>query len=778
VSVLARKARRDLLRQRWQYLSVAITIAIGLMLFAASHDAFQNLKASYNRTYERLAFADLTVTGGDSGAFAERARAAGGVAAVTTRRQADVPVRIARDHKLLGRIVELPPDGDPEVNKVDLLRGSLPAPGAGDVLIERHMADHFELGPGDSVELIGRGRWRAVTVAGVVASPEYLWPARSRQDILTSLDDFGVIFAPASVLDRTDAAPVSQVLVRAEPGAQSTALLDRLRGDALDLGAGSIESRDDQASNAALQEDVAAFGELSFLFPVLFLGAAAMATFVMLGRVVRAQRSHIATLLANGLGARRIAAHYLFQGIVVTGVAGLAGLALGVPLGRLSTGLYTDALSIPDTVTGFHGETVLIGLGLALVTGVAAAAAPALAAARTPPGRAMRGDAPPRRGGKSLLERAVPAVGRLPARWLMVLRGIGRSKRRSLSTVLGVVLALVLILASWGMVDTVDILVDRQFNEVQRQDAQVYLSSAGVAARGEVEAVPGVERAEPVAQAPATVRYDGRQYATQLIAFPPDTEMHDFGGEGLPPEGVVVGRSLESILGVERGDVVTIAVEGAATTAQVPIADFADEPLGTFAYLSLAAFEDSFGAAGSPSMMVTFSEGADPSAMRELLSGSPGVVGYVDSRALYDATREYLGLFYAFVGVMLVFGGIMAFALIFNTSSVNVAERSPELAALRVNGASAGQLARLLAGENLLLAGLGIAPGLLVGYGVSALFMDSFSSDLFDFGLEMRASTLALSAAAIVIVTALAQWPVTRSVANLDVARVVRERSQ
>ena len=71
MSVLTRKARRDLFRQRWQYLSIALTIAIGVMLFAASYDAFLNLQTSYNRTYERLAFADLTVSGGDSARFAQ-----------------------------------------------------------------------------------------------------------------------------------------------------------------------------------------------------------------------------------------------------------------------------------------------------------------------------------------------------------------------------------------------------------------------------------------------------------------------------------------------------------------------------------------------------------------------------------------------------------------------------------------------------------------------------------------------------------------------------------
>jgi putative ABC transport system permease protein len=120
----------------------------------------------------------------------------------------------------------------------------------------------------------------------------------------------------------------------------------------------------------------------------------------------------------------------------------------------------------------------------------------------------------------------------------------------------------------------------------------------------------------------------------------------------------------------------------------------------------------------------------------------------------------------------------MSFALIFAMTSANAAERSAELAALRVNGMPSGELARMLAGENLLLTVIALVPGLLIGVGVSAVFMDSFSSDLFDFGLQIRPRTLVIAAAAVLLVSAFTQWPASRMIRRLDLAEVVRERSQ
>jgi putative ABC transport system permease protein len=775
VSVLHRAIPRDLRRHRWQYLAIGATVAIGVALFAASNDAFLNLEASYARTYDRLGFADLTVTGGDVPGFAQQAAAVDGVADVAVRRRADVPVRIDGDHTLLGRIVEVPDPGDDVINRLDVLDGSEPSGSSTGIAVERHLADHFGIASGDTLELHAEQGWVRFDVTGVVASAEYIWPARSRQDVLTSSDDFGVVFAPGSVIDDVVPGAERQVLVRYEESARPPVLDARLGALAEDLGASSVETRAEQPSNAALQEDVSGFGELSFLFPVLFLGAAAMATFVLQGRLIRSQRAQIATLRANGLSTSTVVGHHLAEGAVVTGVAGLVGVLVGVPLGRLVTGVYTDAISVPDTVTSFHWETVIVAVALAIGTGVLASAAPTFAAARVTPGEALRGEVPTGSGGRSALERLVPPLQRLPARWRMTLRGVGRNKRRAATTGLGVVLALTLVLASWGMVDTVDILLERQFGQIQLQDAQLLVS--GDTTIADIEAVAGVDRVEPVLDVPVTVRFDGATYATELIALEPDTRMHRFGSSGLPDDGFVVGRSLASELGVGVGDPVEVDLGDGADTMTAPIAEFVDEPLGTLVYASLASVPSNSDSAAPRSLLVTFDDGVDRAAMRDTLSASPGVIAYVDARGLYDTARGLLSLFYAFVGVMLAFGGLMAFALLFNTASVNAAERAPELAALELNGTSPAQVGRLLAGETMLLTVLALVPGLVIGYWVSARLMGSFSSDLFDFGLEIRGRTIVLSAAAILAVAGLAQWSTARSVGRLDLARVVRERS-
>jgi putative ABC transport system permease protein len=68
-------------------------------------------------------------------------------------------------------------------------------------------------------------------------------------------------------------------------------------------------------------------------------------------------------------------------------------------------------------------------------------------------------------------------------------------------------------------------------------------------------------------------------------------------------------------------------------------------------------------------------------------------------------------------------------------------------------------------------------PGLAIGYAVSAIFMASFSSDMFRFDLEVRPTTLLFTALAIVVVGLLSQVPALRAVRHLELGRIVRERA-
>ncbi|MBI1351907.1 MAG: FtsX-like permease family protein [Actinomycetales bacterium] len=791
---LRRKLRRDIHRTLPLFLALTVTVMLGIALYAAANNAYVNLTASYDNAFVTQRFPDLFVTTPDPGAYKDGVATAPGVAAVRTRVQADLPMAVAGTNststKLVGRVVGYPDSGAPDVAALTILSGAS-NPSTGTVLVEEHLADTFGLTEGDTLMLTTATGDQQVTVAGIVNSAEYLWPAPSRQDVFVPADSFGVVYATDADARTWSGAGDNQALVlltdSARNASDAATTLDQLSQQAVAAGATQVLTRAEQPSNSVLQEDISGFQQMATAFPVLFLTAAGLAMYVLLTRRVAQERQIIGTLRACGVRGRTIGWHYLSYGLA----AGVIGAFVGLPLGTLMAGamtrVYLGVIGLPEQLAvyaGFRIETLAVGLAFALVATAIAGGFPALRAARIAPAEAMRGDVPAGQGRTSRVEWLVPGMRHVSARWRMIVRSIARNGRRSVFTAAGAVLALILVLASVGMLDTMTHLMSVQFQQVTTSDAAVqYAQPVGPEQVDQVSAVSGVVAAESVISLPVSIRSKDAVYATTLTAFDADTRMHGFitsQGEPvpMPADGILVDESISAQLpDLAPGDSVDLTFPDLGTTVTATVAGFTYEPLGTFAYSSKDWLTSQVPQAVPLSIQARFADGADQAALQEALSALPGVVSYFATSSLQSTFDQYSGLFYVFVGAMLVLGAAMAFAIIFTTMSVNIVERQRELATFRAAGVRYRTIAGLVGGENVIVVALGVIPGLVLGLITADAMLQTYSSDQFTLTLYINPVTLVLSALAVLAVAVLSQWPGMRAIRRMNVADVVRERS-
>ena len=776
---LQKKALRDLRRRLPQAAAIGVTVMLGVLLYVVSYDSFRNVQASYDRTYVRTHFADLTVTGGDPDTIAAAVGKSGGVERVDTRTQVDQPMMIGAT-KLVGRVVGMPRVSGTEINEIDVIAGGLPDPARDDqVVVERHTAHTFGLAPGGHVQVFDGTRWHDVTIAGVAQSPEYLWPARNRQDVLGDPHAFAVIFAP-ELLARTLSArsTPNQTLVEMTSAATQSDR-DRVTRLIRSAGAVDIEDRGDQPSNAALHENFNGFRVMAIGFPALFLTAAAIAEYVLLTRLIRTERPIVGALLA--LGARRgaVVRHYVWYGAVVAAIGALAGILAAVAATYAYTKVYASLLSLPDTVIEHRIPTAVIGFALGLTTGVIGGLAPAIGAARTSPAQAMRGDDHP--VGTGPLARLSTRWTLLPVAARMALRSLTRSRRRTVATMVGGVLALVLILASAGMLTSVRAMLAIEFGDVQRQDATVLVAAGANDVGAQLQSLPGVAIVEPATIARVTVAANGHAYPTTLSGLEPATVMHGFRtadgtGRMLPADGVLAGAALADKLGVRIGDEMTV-IPATASAGHVRLAGLLDEPLGTALYATNAAAR-SITNGGPDGYLLRFGNDVDRDRVRVAASGLTGVVAYTDTHAVENQLDSFLVIFWVFAGAMLMLGALLAFTVIYVTMSVNLAERTSELATLRAAGAPVRRLTAALAIENIAATLLAVPIGLAAGVAAGGLFLRSFNNDLFSLHLSIGPMALILATVAVTAAAAFSQLPAARLIKRIDVARVVRERGQ
>lgn len=774
---LRRKVRRDVWRERWRFAAIAAIIGIGVAVFVAATDGYRNLDDSLDRSYATQRLPDAIVSGPGAVGLTDAVATLPGRPLVEARHHADVGLRLNR-HAIYGRAIGIPEARQPDVSLLDMQTGVLP--GRGQVVLEQHLADHYHLDRGDTIEILGAQGWQHFSVAGSAMSTEYLWPARSAQEILTTPEDFGVVFLPDDELRRVLPRAGEQIAVFARDRSEASALIAATGDIARNTGLQFVP-RDQQGSYQTLRDDVKQFGSLAGILPWLFLAAVVLGTYVLLSRIVWAQRAVIGTLIANGLSPNTVRRHYLGYGLACAAVGTPPGLLGGYLLGQFITTRYTEAIALPMHLTQMHVLTYLLAAAAAFSVALVAAVAPATAAARMQPAEAMRMAPPSVRGRRSLVERLVPVLERAPARWRMMLRSILRNRRRTAFTAVGVAVSVILVMVFAGMRDTVPSMVDRQFGQIERQDGDAVVSGPVEAVADRLRADPDVAAAEAFSSYGVTLSAAAHRYDTMMIGLSPQTQMHAFpaesGADRLTGDGVLLGVGLRDTLSVSLGDRIDIAVPQSKLRFTERVAGFVDEPFSPVVYISLNQLRAQAASLPPNGVRIKLKPGTDARSAGDRIAAVPGVVAYRSTTALASTMRQAFSLYNTLVNIMLVLAAVMAAAMLYNAMSANISERLGELGALHAEGMSAGMLARLIATENFSIAAAAVPFGIVGGILDAELLLSTYTSHGYHVRLEMHTATPLVVASAILLAAVLAQIPVVRRIYGIDLARIVRERA-
>ncbi len=774
--MLGRKLARDLRRQRGQVIAVLAVIALGVMLFVASAGAYLDLRDSYTHTRHELALADLHVDLTDRVTPDDVAHidAIPGVAVADAREIAELPVRVGEDHAQL-RVLSLPEDGQPALDRVLVLSGSLPGPGQ--VLIEKHFADKRHLVPGASLELLVAGAPRRVEISGVAVAAEYLWVARDRADFMPDPAEFGVGWMRQGALAPLPIAG-HQLLVELHEGGTAAAVEHAL-GTARVI---RTTRENDLVGVRLLQLDVDGYRGMAAFFPIFFLAVGAFIVAAIMARLVDAQRALVGTLMALGVGRGRVLGHYVAYGVVLGACGALVGVAIGTVVAPAMTHGYAKELGIPFVTTRFHADLAGYGLLIGIAVSVLAALAPAMHASRLTPAAAMRA---PRPKTGPLARAARHLRGPLP--FEMAIRDVLGRPLRSAATALGVGAALVVVLTTGGLLDSMRSTFQTTFHDARRGDLRVELTAPSPHAADQLAAIPGVRRAEGLVVVPATLAANGHAVEALVQGLRDDAILVrsiDADGTSVAPStgGVVLTRGVAQALHVAAGDRVQARLLLVRPTGpqfidtSVRVTGFADAAIGPVVSMRRDDLSHALQLADADTTVALAIDPARARAIRTALAARPDVARVEDTAAVRDQMNELMSLGWVLIGAMLVFGSILAAAILFSTATLGVLERRRDLATLRALGRTLREIALALTLEHALLALAGLAIGIPAARLTTRYLVGVFSSDLFALPFVTSLQTYAICVTGVLVVLLLAQWPALRSVGRMSLADSVRSR--
>jgi putative ABC transport system permease protein len=121
-----------------------------------------------------------------------------------------------------------------------------------------------------------------------------------------------------------------------------------------------------------------------------------------------------------------------------------------------------------------------------------------------------------------------------------------------------------------------------------------------------------------------------------------------------------------------------------------------------------------------------------------------------------------------------IFASIIAFGVIYNCALITLAERSRDLATLRVLGFTRREVSAVLFGELAIITLAALPIGLPVGYGLSYFAAHALDTETHRFPLVVSRATFAYSACVILIASAASAGIVRRMINNLDLIAVLK----
>ncbi len=332
--------------------------------------------------------------------------------------------------------------------------------------------------------------------------------------------------------------------------------------------------------------------------------------------------------------------------------------------------------------------------------------------------------------------------------------------------------------------DAIDKLIETQFWVAERQHVTVgFVEPRSDAARHALARLPGVMAVEPQRTVAVRVRSGSRERYLGLTGVSPDSRMkHIVDRDGrrmqMPASGVVMSQILADVLGVGTGDSVALEVlEGVRPVRQVLVTGLVDDTMGLAMYMELGEVHRLMREADVASGALLLIDPAREAALSRALKALPVVAGAGFKRAVLQSFRETMAAnMNLSILINLVFAGVIAFGVVYNAARVSLSERSRELASLRVLGFTRGEISLILLGELALLTLASLPCGILLGYGLSALIVQSIQSEVYRFPLFISRQAVAWSCLGIITAAVVSALIVRRRLDTLDLVAVLKVR--
>ena len=485
-----------------------------------------------------------------------------------------------------------------------------------------------------------------------------------------------------------------------------------------------IFDREDDTGFSSFIDSINSMNNIATLFPIIFYLVAILISSTSMSRMVEEERGDIGTLKALGYSNLRIINKYIAYSLLSTVLGGIIGMFIGfILIPTVVWENYSIIYYLPEFYPKLRFSYGILGTVIAVICITGSTVHSAYKELKDEPSSLMRPKAP-KMGKKVILEKIPFIWKRLNFSSKTTVRNVFRYKKRALMTIIGISGCTALILAGFGLRDSIKDIAEYQYGRVFEYDLVVSLNKEDEELVNLVKDSDIVESVSLTDSLSGSISADGIKRDTSIIVventedFKNVANLRDIDSGNiidLSNEGVLISDKLASLLEIEKGENITLT-DSDNNEFEYKVLGIVENYIGHYVYINKDLYESKENDFNINTLFIKYKEGNnDNEAFEEMLLDDNSVTSITVVENSLEHVRDLLKSLDLVVMILIVSSALLAFVVLYNLANVNISERVREIATLKVLGFYDKEVDNYINRESIILTCIGIAIGLIAG---------------------------------------------------------------
>ena len=500
----------------------------------------------------------------------------------------------------------------------------------------------------------------------------------------------------------------------------------------------------DRLDNASYKELINASDNLKKIgniFPIIFFAISVLVSLISMMRMIEEDRVENGTLKSLGYNSFHITLKYVIYSLLATTIGSSVGAIFGsyiIP--SVIWNIYKKIFFIPKFIYLLKSDYNALGLWICILCICGTSVIVCIKNLREVPANLMRPKAP-KSGKKILLERINFIWKKLKFSDKITIRNIFRYKSRVITTVLGIAGCTSLILAGFGLKDSIKDVTDFQFNNIIKYDKMLMTNESinQIDIEKELLNDDKVENYTNVNTQNIKVLFNDEEQEVTMIT--PD----DFNNisksislidlktnniiDNISDNSCIISEKTAKLLDIDVGDKISL-LDNDNNKYDIKVSYIIKNYINQYLYINKNTYNNLFNNYKINSILISLKDEDKNSKEFDKKYISNGyALTIVDNDDIKSSMNDMLGSIDSIVAILIIAAASLAFVVLYNLSNINISERKREIATLKVLGFYPSEVDKYINRETVLLTILGIGIGLLFGSYLSHFIISTCEPD-------------------------------------------------